>query len=107
MNLLKKHFLFYHIFQCIPSSNKCNPYDICNKRCSIITKEYYHLSTIVSKNVSINTLTNVTKEIQYCFVLIVEVGGGAVIKCFRGKIVGNFAQILQNDPLLQLGTEEI
>ena len=34
-------------------------------------------------------------------------GGGAVIKCFRGKIVGNFAQILQNDPLLQLGTEEI
>ena len=76
MNLLKKHFLFYHIFQCIPSSNKCNPYDICNKRCSIITKEYYHLSTIVSKNVSINTLTNVTKEIQYCFVLIVEVGGG-------------------------------
>ena len=33
--------------------------------------------------------------------------GGAVIKCFRGKIVGNFAQILQNDPLLQSGTEEI
>ena len=97
--------MFYHIFQHIPSSNKCNPYDICNKRCSINTKEYYHLNTIVSKNVSINTLANITKEVQYCFVLIVE--GGAVIKCFRGKIVGNFAQILQNDPLLQSGTEEI
>ena len=34
-----------------------------------------------------------------------KVGGGAVIKCFRGKIVGNFAQNLQNDPLLQLGTK--
>ena len=32
-------------------------------------------------------------------------GGGAVIKCFRGKIVGNFAQNLQNEPVLQLGTK--
>ena len=31
-------------------------------------KEYYRLNTIVSKNVAINTLTNVTKEVQYCFV---------------------------------------
>ena len=31
--------------------------------------------------------------------------GEAVIKCFRGKIVGNVAQNLQNDPQLQLGTK--
>ena len=30
------------------------------------------------------------------------VGGGFVIKCFREKINGNFAQNLQNGPLLQL-----
>ena len=38
------------------------------KRRSINAKEYYRLNTIVLKNVSINTLTNVTKEVQYCFV---------------------------------------
>ena len=72
------------------------------QRRSINTKEYCRLNTIVSKNISINTLTNVTKEVQYCFVPNCR-GGGAVMKCFPGKIVGNFAQNLQIDPLLQLG----
>ena len=44
---------------------------------------------------------NKRDSIQFC------VNCRGVIKCFRGKIVGNFAQILQNDPLLQLSTEEI
>ena len=34
-------------------------------------------------------------------------GEGAVIKCFQGTFVGNFAQKLQNDPLLQLGTKRL
>ena len=59
----------------------------------------------MSKNVSINTLTNVTKEVQYYFVSKCLTVAGAVIKCFRGKIVWNFAQNLQNEPVLQLGTK--
>ena len=35
-----------------------------------------------------------------------EWGAEAVIKSFRGKIVGKFAQTLLNNPLLQLSTRE-
>ena len=57
--------VFFNVFQDLKRFNKNNK---CSKRRSINTKEYYRLNTIVSKNVSINTLTNVTKEFQYCFV---------------------------------------
>ena len=60
-------------------------------------KEYYRLNTIVSKNVSINTLTNVTKEVQYCFVSNCR-GGVAVTKCFEGKLLGILLKICKMTP---------
>ena len=74
-----------------------------NKYQGILSSQYNRFKKCSNKYF---TLTNVTKEIQYCFLPNCRGGGGgAVIKRFRGKIVANVAQNLQNDPLLQIGTK--